>query len=48
MDCEIRPAGLAAVVAFEVLHQVMYVGFRYGVCHTEESELLVSGSPNCY
>ena len=40
-----RPASLAAVVAVVVLHQVMYVGFRrHGVCHTEEPELLVSGS----
>jgi hypothetical protein len=32
------------VVALELLHQVMYVEFRHGVCYTEESELLVSGS----
>ena len=30
IDCQIRPAGLAAVVALEVLPQVMYVG--HGVC----------------
>jgi hypothetical protein len=32
IDCQIRPAGLAAVVALEVLPQVMYVG--HGVCQS--------------